>query len=224
MLYYCGMSALLHAVLNIFFPPTCIGCGMILHVPNSLVYNDPYNPTICESCCNRLYLHAPHPDVVLQYENPLAHSLIHALKFGGVRGAAAPLGFSLAARMHASGYNVATTVLIPVPLGKKRLLARGYNQAALIASAASRSTHIPILANALRRSRDTTPQTSVANKEERKTNVAGCFCVTATPPAIVTTIILIDDVMTSGATLAEAARAIRTSFYGEVHCMAACHA
>jgi ComF family protein len=92
-------------------------------------------------------------------------------------------------------------VLIPVPLHRRRLFERKYNQAALLAYAVSRLAHVPVSPDALRRTRRTAPLDD-KSPEERAAEVAGSFQTRPSRQAKVSgrTILLIDDVMTSGAT------------------------
>jgi ComF family protein len=93
-------------------------------------------------------------------------------------------------------------ILIPVPLHRRRLIARRYNQAALMAKALSRETGLPVFVDVLRRTR-ATPSQGRMNRSQRERNVAGAFAVRDSRRSRIqdTRIVLIDDVMTTGATL-----------------------
>lgn len=101
-------------------------------------------------------------------------------------------------------------VLVPAPLHKTRLFARRYNQAALLAIAAAKLTGARAEPMALRRLRPTPPQKNLS-PEARRRNVAGAFDVRADKAALVSgaNVILIDDVLTTGATLSACARALK---------------
>lgn len=94
--------------------------------------------------------------------------------------------------------------LVPIPLGARRLRARGYNQSARLAEALARLTGGAV-ADVLRRSRETGTQTALT-PEGRHANVAGAFATTRVPPG---RCVLVDDVFTTGATLCAAAAALR---------------
>lgn len=97
-------------------------------------------------------------------------------------------------------------VLVPVPLHPARLRQRGYDQALELARPLSRALRLPLCADGLRRVRATQAQTTL-DAADRRRNVRGAFLARAGPwPASVA---LLDDVMTTGATLAECARALR---------------
>lgn len=133
-----------------------------------------------------------------------ARNLVHALKYGGWRIAAPPMAECIrivgGARLRRLG------ALVPVPLGSVRLRERGHNQAALLARALGRSLGVPILEDALRRTRETRTQTRLT-PAERWRNVAGAFA-TGRPGAAGLSVAVVDDVMTTGATLGAAAAAL----------------
>lgn len=137
-----------------------------------------------------------------------AREAVHALKYGGLPRiaddlAAAMAGVSLPADE--------ATVLVPIPLAPKRLRQRGYNQSEALADALGRRWGLPVSRDVLTRTRETATQTALT-PETRLANVAGAFSP-GTPgrrPGVSRdpTYILVDDVFTTGATLAEAARAL----------------
>lgn len=100
-----------------------------------------------------------------------------------------------------------STVLIAVPLSRARLRQRGYDQARELARPLARALSLPLLDDALRRLRDTAPQSSLDGLARRR-NLRGAFAA-AFPTAPPARVLLIDDVMTTGATLHAAATALR---------------
>jgi ComF family protein len=145
-----------------------------------------------------------------------AREAVHALKYGALPRIADDLA---AAMTGVSLPTDAASVLVPIPLAPKRLRERGYNQSEALARALSRRWTIPVV-EVLVRSRETATQTALT-PETRLANVAGAFATTKgecrTPnnefrnskfDIGYSTFVLVDDVFTTGATLAEAARAL----------------
>lgn len=109
-------------------------------------------------------------------------------------------------------------VIIPVPLHYRRLIMRRYNQASLLAQAVSKQTGLPYIAHSLRRKRATMPQTGLT-REARVKNLRGAFMV---PPACKNdvegkAVLLVDDVMTTGATLAACTRVLKDAGARDVY-------
>ena len=98
-------------------------------------------------------------------------------------------------------------VVVPVPLHRRRLWWRGFNQAALLAMTISRHLEVPIELTALTRSRMTTPQTS-QDHDARRRNVRRAFAVARPARIKGRRVLLVDDVMTTGATVDECARVL----------------
>jgi len=158
-----------------------------------------------------------------------ARDAVHALKYGGLPRIAADLASAMAS-LDLPGRGAAW--LVPVPLGPGRLRERGYNQSERLARALSRRWNRPVV-ELLARTRDTVTQTALT-PEARLANVAGAFetrnaeggtrngrtgeCSAFRVPssAFQRPLILVDDVFTTGATLAEAARALERAGAGTV--------
>jgi ComF family protein len=132
---------------------------------------------------------------------------VHSLKYHGVRAAAPQLGQLLA--QYLEGHPMPGDVLVPVPLHPRRLRRRGYNQSALLAREVSKLTSLPVKEELLVRVKDTPPQVEAASLEDRRKNVAGSFeCVGDVRGQAV---LLVDDVVTSGTTMAACAAALKSA-------------
>ena len=139
------------------------------------------------------------------YEGAL-RALIHHLKYDGFRPLARPLGRHLAhavRRLDARSFDL----VLPVPLHNKRQRQRGFNQAALLAAELSKVCGIPMGAKHCVRVRDTRPQTGLPAAQRRK-NVAGAFHIPQPPRVQSRRLLLLDDVLTTGATVIACAQAL----------------
>ena len=151
----------------------------------------------------------PVPLVQLEWCAPFSGVVrvaLHRLKYSGERRLAAPLADAMAARWEAAG--VGGELLIPVPVHAERARRRGYDQAFLLAAGVSDRLGVP-WQPALERTRHTTPQFELGRRA-RRTNVGGAFGMRAgAGPAIAGRWpILVDDVVTTGATLVACAEAL----------------
>ena len=131
---------------------------------------------------------------------PSARSAVHRLKYEGWWRVAE----SLAEAMRGLEPLTGRVSLIPVPLGSRRARERGYNQSERIAAALGRRLGLPVRTELLRRTRETRTQTALT-PEARRANLAGAF---AAGEVRGQALVLVDDVFTTGATLAAAAEAL----------------
>lgn len=138
---------------------------------------------------------------------PIAGRLVHELKYGGWTTLAAPMARRMAALPWPPDAVAERAALVPVPLSRARLRARGFNQSALLADALATQWGIPVLA-ALARARSGPSQTRLT-PGERRLNVAGAFGVTVPRAQLAGRhLVLVDDVVTTAATLNAAADAL----------------
>jgi ComF family protein len=142
---------------------------------------------------------------------------IHQLKYKNLRALAAPLARLLNDYLITNP--VPGEVLVPVPLHRKRLRERGYNQSSLLAGELAKLTNLPMVADCLIRQRHAPPQARTSTVDERKSNVADAFAY-RDQRLRDKQVLLIDDVSTSGATLNACAMALKaagaTSVWGLV--------
>lgn len=144
---------------------------------------------------------------LLPYRNPLVQAVVTEAKFFGNKTAQKALGSVLASYLEEHYVN--PTILIPIPLSAERYRDRGYNQVEEISKEALKELP-PLFSlsnDMLVRIRDTPPQTSRSGLDRRQ-NLKGAFSV-AKPPNSDHTYIVIDDVVTTGATLSEACETLK---------------
>jgi len=137
----------------------------------------------------------------------VARTLVHALKYGDRLDLAPTLGLWMAR----AGRDLLAEAdaVVPVPLHWRRLWARRFNQSALLADAVARDSRRPVLHDALRRVK-ATPQQVGLTRAQRAENVQGAFRMSATGRAAVAgrRLVLVDDVLTTGATAEGCARTL----------------
>jgi predicted amidophosphoribosyltransferase len=139
---------------------------------------------------------------------------IHGFKYRGIRAAAPELGRLLANYLESS--HLPGEILVPVPMHRLRLRSRGYNQAALLARELGKLTGRPVHEKLLVRTEDTPPQVQTGGRLERARSVSGSFQCIGTADGL--SVILVDDVTTTGSTLSAGAGALKdagaTSVWG----------
>jgi ComF family protein len=198
------LRAIAVAAAHALSPPACACCGA--RVSGTSVFCAP---------CAQTVVRAPSPDlpggaamstpdaepavVAFALFTGAVADVIRRFKYGDRPDLARPLGHLL--RRAARGAGVRADVVIPVPLHPRRLAERGYNQAALLAGQVAAELAAPLEARALRRLRNTAQQARLA-RALRLENVAGAFRVRDPASVRGRAVVLIDDVATTGATLA----------------------
>ena len=207
----------IHSLVDFVFPPACLICGRTFSEGN----------LICHDCKHALtinsYRYDPSPrniknvkniSVLLPYDNR-CRTLIHALKYHGVQSTGLLLGELMGRKAVQQFSPPEDTFLVPVPLHPSRLRERGYNQSERLAQGFSSFTGHSIVENILTRTRETETQTALT-PEQRIKNVTGTFQYTGRCALSGRPVILIDDVMTTGSTLSECARALKEGGAGMI--------
>ncbi|MHB0856540.1 MAG: double zinc ribbon domain-containing protein [Anaerolineae bacterium] len=205
-------------MLDLLFPPHCVAChhaGAWL-CPDCLAMVHLIRPPMCDhcgapravaGCCRACRQSASHLNGVRSAALHLAplDEAVHALKYEGVRVLADPLAALMAACWQAHAQPV--DAIVPLPLHPTRERQRGYNQSLLLAKALARSLHMPVEERWVVRTRNTRAQVGLS-RTARRDNVAGAFQAQGSAAAG-RRVLLIDDVMTTGATLEACAEALR---------------
>jgi ComF family protein len=153
------------------------------------------------------------------YEGSL-RTLIHELKYRGRRRVAARLAELLLAAPRATAVFGAGSVLVPVPLHPRRRRERGFNQAELLARELAVRVGLVLSAAALVRRKDTPPQTGLS-AAARRSNVEGAFAVRRRAQVAGRAVVLVDDVLTTGATARACVRVLREAGASEVRVVTA---
>lgn len=175
-------------------PPWCRCCGAPLGIEG-----------LCGACRGRRPGFAYARAAVLYGD--LVREAIHAFKFGGRRGMANPLGDLLAGLGLSALPGAAPDALVPVPLHPHRARERGYDQALLLARRLEGAWSVPVVADALLRAVPTQPQTNL-DAAARRRNVRDAFAVRRPELIADRHVVLVDDVLTTGATAGECARSL----------------
>ena len=215
----------LAALLDLLYPPHCVACGAGgAWLCGACIQSIPYvgavvcghcgcalaRPGLCGRCQSGTSCLAAVRSVAY-HRSPLREA-VHALKYEGLRKLAEPLADLLAAGWP---YFAATIdVIVPVPLHVARLRQRGYNQALLLAKELGNRLGLPLETTCLKRSVDTRSQVGLS-PAERWENVRDAFDCAADALRGVS-VLLIDDVYTTGATLEACAWALLQAGVGEV--------
>jgi competence protein ComFC len=134
--------------------------------------------------------------------------LIHRFKYGKKIPLGKRLGQRLGETINDDSIFLESDFLIPVPLHKSRYRERGFNQSDIVAEGISKITGLSVLKNVLKRKKNTKDQTNLS-REQREENVRGAFVVSEPEMINGKKIILVDDVITTGATLSECARMLK---------------
>ncbi len=243
------IAASVDPLLDLLFPARCPSCGDSLplpHLPSGLCGMCeerliPIEPPFCRICS------LPLSGMILGkvqcpncHDRPMAFTatiarlagrgvarhLVHKLKYGEQRRAAAPLAYFMAKALADERLAaLESPLLIPVPLHRRRLRQRGFNQAALLAQAVSRTSGWPVV-EALKRTRSTPTQTAL-DRTQRTRNLSGAFQIAPAcdPPLFVEkSVVLVDDVVTTGATAHECASVLLKAGVRDVFVLAAVRA
>lgn len=199
-------------LVGLLYPEACIGCGA--------VDVGQHKPLLCAECLAAL----PETNFYLQRDNPVskiffgritvesatAHTyftkssivqnMLHALKYGGNTEAGMLMGEMIGQKVSGCGWLSDLGALIPLPLHIKKQKKRGYNQAAVICGGINQVTGVPVLENIVKRTKRTETQTR-KSRLERWSNIEGKFELINGEAIENKHVLLVDDVITTGATL-----------------------
>ena len=204
-------------LIDLIFPRTCVVCGELL---------SPQEKDICINCLSTLpKIEKIHLDEIEKsfwgkveieratsfmyyHKNSPYNNLIHRLKYKNRPDTGDRLAFLAAKEIAESGFFDDIDAIVPLPLSKRKMRQRGYNQCDYIAKGLSRATGVPVIKNAVKRLKSNETQTH-KSRDERWQNVEGIFALSDATLLEGKHILLIDDILTTGATLASCAKSIQ---------------
>ena len=207
--------SLLEAFLDLLFPPKCPFCGKVLDRTGICPECEKALPWTTEAQCLRMLPGGTRCAAPLWYED-LAREGLLRFKFQGVSAAAEPLG-ALIAQCAAEQFSGEFDTVTWVPVSKKRLRKRGYDQAELLARAACRLWDTEPV-RLLNKTVDNPAQSGISDAAARRANVLGVY--EACGDVSGKRVLLMDDICTTGATLSECARVLKDAGAESVVCAA----
>lgn len=201
-------------ILDFFFPRRCPFCG----APAG-------KDLLCEKCRHSLPFTDEHAlqtgtfgncAAPLYYEDRVRDAILQ-FKFKGKLGGLSCFGM-LMAQCAAEQYSGAFDAITWVPVSKKRLKKRGYDQTRYLTAALCVDWHVAPI-ETLRKVVDNPPQSSLESAEQRRANVLGVYEAVNTEQFCGKRLLLVDDILTTGATLSECVRVLKEAGAAEVMCL-----
>ena len=195
-------------ILDIFFPSFCVGCKK-------------EGAFLCKKCKEKIYINKypcslPKKSKIKKiycatdYHQKNIEKLIHSFKYKFIKDTKNELSEIIIKHLELSEFKkTKNQILIPVPLHKKRLKWRGFNQSEILASEIGKKLNIPVSANVIFKIKNTETQTQQKSKKDRIKNIKGAFIIKNENIIKDKDVILVDDVFTTGATLKECSKQIQ---------------
>jgi ComF family protein len=205
-------------LVQLFYPQGCAACGIplvpgeevlclgcVLQLPYTRFHHQEYNRA-AQHFAGRIPLEAASSFLYFTKEG-VVQQLMHSFKYKNQKDVGRFLGQLFAAELSSLPGFTRVDALVPVPLHRKRRYHRGYNQAGIIAASMAAAWQKPVFDRVLLRSRHTESQTH-KSRRERIVNVRDAFEVKRPDQVAGKHLLLVDDVLTTGATLESCARAL----------------
>jgi len=200
-------------ILHIFFPPKCVLCKKILSKEET---------DLCRACRENQPEYGAHKIKLsflaqwtgLWYYKENVRASILRYKFSGKRSYAAAYGRLLAMKLMKEGWDD-TDVLTWIPISRQRKRKRGYDQTELFAKFTAEELGLEPIPT-LRKIRNTKPQSIMGDAAHRRANILGAYAVIDPDFVKDKRVLLLDDIVTTGATASEAARMLLTAGAKEV--------
>lgn len=208
--------SLKHRILHLFFPTRCPVCGEFIS----------YDELFCAECSGKLARFTGDFTVkgadgftaAFVYDENISPAVIQ-LKRGVCGNADRALGMPLAAKLRENG--AAVDIIVPVPMHRSARRERGFNQAELIAAVIGKELSIPVAADCAVKLRKTAAQKEL-DRVHRMNNLRNAFRIVRPERVRGKSVLIVDDVCTTGSTLAELAAVMRKSGAISVYCAASC--
>jgi len=212
------LADFIHGFDHLFFPRTCQACGHVLykqekvlctkclyHLPKTNFWHHADNP-VAEIFWGRVELNAAASFLFFNKSGKVQH-LMHNLKYRGKKQIGPFMGELIGKELKKSKQYQTVDMVLPVPLHPDKLTKRGYNQSALIAKGIAQSMKIPVYTDLLIKTKNTESQTK-KSRYERWQNVSRVFKLQN--PSLIKNkhILLVDDVITTGATIEACAQVL----------------
>lgn len=205
-------------LIHLLYPQLCEGCsrsllaaeqvlctGCLLQLSKTEYHDIADNDTALRLAGRIPFQHAT--SFAWFTDGGLLQHLMHGLKYAGKKNIGIFLGSQFGTELVACSWGSIIDAIIPVPLAPGKEASRGYNQSALIAQGISAQLHIPVLTKQLLRTRNTESQTQ-KSRSERIENMKDAFSVSDAASLQQKHVLLVDDVLTTGATLEACALAL----------------
>ncbi len=225
------------SIIDFLFPKFCLGCGC----PGTYICTDcrkriiPFEKSRCLYCNKSSYIGLTHPScckrlnidgitIIFQY-NPFMRKVVKSIKYRLAREVFRELTININPSHLESLLKMkrvyGKALIQPIPLEKSRFLKRGFNQSVLIARFFSRILGLKV-ADYLKRSAPSDPQAELKSRSRRYGNIRGVFTLRPDSSLDNKTFVLVDDVVTTGATVREAARVLKKNGAKRVYVLSLC--
>ena len=204
-------------MMNLLFPPKCLLCHRVLFKEETDLCHNCRTDTEAFTKSNHRISFVAGWTALWYYNGKVRHSLLQ-YKFYNRRSYGSVFGRLLAMKLLEKPlceYDILTWV----PISRLRKWRRGYDQVELIAEAAGQELGTPAVST-LKKIRHTKPQSRISDSARRKANILGAYTVTDPDAVSGKRILLLDDIITTGATASECARTLLTAGAKEVYCAA----
>lgn len=209
---------LLRRILHILYPTRCPVCGCFIE----------YNDSFCKECeCSVIKFDGEYSIkgadgfcAAFVYDENISPAIM-LLKAGICGNADFALGTALANKIKLSKFSEDIDIIIPIPMHKRDVFRRGYNQSELIAKQVGKILGIEVCTKAVSKMRITEAQKNLT-RSERMINLDGAFEVIHPELILNKRILLLDDVCTTGSTLGEVTKILKNNNAAKVYCSSCC--